>query len=186
MILLGVNAGFGQGDCAELPRSALDRPGWLDFPRPKTGIGRRAALWPETARALADVAKTRPDPRDPADGGLVFLTRFGRRWVRFTDHGDDERGARTDSVGQEFDKLRKRAGVKVPGGFYVFRRVFRTVADETKDNATVGLVMGHTDESMAGFYRESIADERLLAVSGHVREWFLAGKPAECKSAEGP
>jgi integrase len=177
MILLGVNCGFGQGDCSELPRSALEaRPGWLNFPRPKTGIGRRAPLWPETAEALAAVAGTRPDPRDPADDRLVFLTRFGRPWVRFSDRADGERGARTDSVGQEFGKLVKRAGVTVPGGFYVLRRVFRTVADGARDPVAAGLIMGHHDPSMAGYYRELVDDARLVAVTDHVRAWLMAGR----------
>jgi hypothetical protein len=45
MILLGLNAGFGQSDCSSLPRSAVDlKAGWVIFPRPKTGIPRRARL----------------------------------------------------------------------------------------------------------------------------------------------
>lgn len=55
MILLGINAGFGPADCGVLPLSAVD---WdkriVDFPRPKTGIPRRAVLWPETVAALKD------------------------------------------------------------------------------------------------------------------------------------
>jgi integrase len=177
MILLGVNCGFGQGDCSELPRSALEtRPGWLDFPRPKTGIGRRAPLWEETTAALAEVAKLRPAPKDPHDDRLVFLTRFGRPWVRFTDRGDAKRGSRTDAVGLEFAKLTKRAGVKVPGGFYVLRRIFRTVADAARDPVAAGLVMGHHDPSMAGYYRELVSDARLKAVVEHVRAWLLAGR----------
>jgi hypothetical protein len=45
MMLLGLNAGFGNNDCAALPISALDLDaGSVDFPRPKTGIARRAPL----------------------------------------------------------------------------------------------------------------------------------------------
>src|SRR5262249_543901 len=41
MILLGINAGFGNTDCAQLPLSALDlQAGVIDFPRPKTGVPR--------------------------------------------------------------------------------------------------------------------------------------------------
>jgi hypothetical protein len=53
MILLGINAGFGNTDVAKLPMSAVDlKSGWVDFPRPKNGIQRRAKLWPETIAAL--------------------------------------------------------------------------------------------------------------------------------------
>jgi len=49
MVLLGLNAGFGNHDIATLPLSALDLDGgWVDFPRPKTGIARRCPLWLET------------------------------------------------------------------------------------------------------------------------------------------
>ncbi len=42
MILLGVNCGFGNSDCGNLPQAALDlESGIIDFPRPKTGIPRR-------------------------------------------------------------------------------------------------------------------------------------------------
>jgi len=53
MILLGLNCGFGNTDCASLSVSAVDLDaGWIDFPRPKTAVPRRAALWPETVEAL--------------------------------------------------------------------------------------------------------------------------------------
>ena len=52
MILLAVNAGMGNADVGQLPMSALDLgAGWLNFPRPKTGIMRRCPLWPETVAA---------------------------------------------------------------------------------------------------------------------------------------
>ena len=42
MILLGVNCGFGNMDCAGLTFDGLNLDsGWIDFPRPKTGIARR-------------------------------------------------------------------------------------------------------------------------------------------------
>jgi hypothetical protein len=53
MILLGVNCGFGNADCGELPTAALNlEAAWIDFPRPKTGIARRCLLWPETVAAI--------------------------------------------------------------------------------------------------------------------------------------
>ena len=42
MVLLGLNAGFGNTDCASLPRSAVNLDSaWLTFPRPKTEVQRR-------------------------------------------------------------------------------------------------------------------------------------------------
>ena len=61
MIYLGINCGFGNGDCGGLTKSALDlAAGWVDFPRPKTGIERRCPLWPETMSAIHDALAARP------------------------------------------------------------------------------------------------------------------------------
>src|SRR5262249_9509778 len=60
MILLGINCGFGNADCAALPISAVNLDaGLIDFPRPKTGIPRRVVLWPETVAALHEVLTKR-------------------------------------------------------------------------------------------------------------------------------
>jgi integrase len=180
MVWLGLNCGFGQSDCANLQRSDLARrPGWIDYPRPKTGIARRCPLWPETVDALDAVGPIRPDPKDPADADCVFLTNRGNRWVRFKDKGDDKRGVMLDAVNLEFRKACRAAGVVVKGGPYTLRHVFRTVGDEVKDRPAIDLIMGHTDPSVAGFYRELIEDPRLAAITDHVRTWLLAGKPAE-------
>jgi integrase len=83
MMLLGINCGFGNADCGTLPRSALDMErGWVNYPRPKTGIDRRCPLWPETVEALRAALAMRPEPGDPADAGLVFLTKYGKRWFK--------------------------------------------------------------------------------------------------------
>jgi hypothetical protein len=68
MVLLGLNGGFGTGDIAALPITALnlDR-GWLGFARPKTGINRLILLWSETVKAIRDWLEVRPTPRDEAD-----------------------------------------------------------------------------------------------------------------------
>jgi integrase len=175
MVLLGLNCGFGQTDCARLNRADLiRRPGWIDSVRPKTGIPRRCPLWRETVAALANVEKVRPDPADPADRDLVFLTTFGRPWVRFSDPGPTKRGSLTDAVGSAFARLANECRVKVPGRFYTLRHVFRTVADEVKDRPAIDAIMGHADPSMGAVYRETIADDRLVAVTEHVRTWLLA------------
>src|SRR5262249_59206450 len=45
MILLGINCEFGNSDCGNLPQSAVDLDGgFIDYPRPKTGIPRRCPL----------------------------------------------------------------------------------------------------------------------------------------------
>src|SRR5262249_55245566 len=131
MLLLGINCGFGNADCGNLPLSALDlEEGFIDYPRPKTGIPRRCRLWPETAAALRDALATRPEPKDPAAAGLVFITKYGAGWSKDTS---------TNPVSQETGKLlmalhiNGRKGL----GFYTLRHVFRTVADEAKDQPAV-------------------------------------------------
>ncbi|MEO8498629.1 MAG: hypothetical protein ABI614_26510 [Planctomycetota bacterium] len=77
MILLGINCGFGNSDCGQLPEVALNLAGgWIDYPRPKTGIDRRCKLWAETVKALQAALAA----RNSADDELVFRTSFGNPW----------------------------------------------------------------------------------------------------------
>jgi hypothetical protein len=41
--------------------------------------------------------------------------------------------------------------------------------------------MGHSDPTMGGHYRERIEDERLIAVSDHVRAWLFPSSPGRDK-----
>ena len=64
-------------------------------------------------------------------------------------------------------------------GFYTLRHTFRTVADEAKDQPAADYIMGHEVPHMSSVYRETISDERLRAVTDHVRAWlFPPEKPA--------
>jgi hypothetical protein len=62
----------------------------------------------------------------------------------------------------------------LPDGFYLLRHTFRTVADEVRDTPAARLVMGHAGTTIDHTYRERIGDERLLAVTEHVRTWLFA------------
>jgi integrase len=170
MILLGINCGFGNADCGTLPRAALDlEGGWVNYPRPKTGIGRRCPLWPETALALKEALAKRPEPRDPALAGRVFITSARGSWAR-----DDNNGP----VSRETAKLLLALGLHRPGlGFYALRHTFETVGGEAKDQVAVDYIMGHAREDMASAYRERIGDERLRAVTDHVRAWLFGPGP---------
>lgn len=173
MILLGLNCGYGQGDCAVLDRSQINkRPGWIDYPRPKTGIARRCPLWPETVAALEVVRSIRPDPRDDTDADAVFLTRQGVRWVRWIDGGENKVGTRRDSAAEAFGRLVKQLKLNVPGGPYTLRHTFRTIADELHDRAAIDLIMGHGDHSMAAAYLERIDDSRLEKITDYVHKWL--------------
>jgi integrase len=169
MILLGINAGFGNHDIATLPLSALDLDGgWIDYPRPKTGIARRCPLWSETIAALRAAIALRPKPRQEEAVGLVFVTTRGRPWL--------SRGI-ANPVSIAARQLMKAAGVHGDGiGFYTLRHVFRTVADGSRDQVAVNYIMGHADPSMAAVYRERIEDSRLRAVVEHVRGWLFPTK----------
>jgi integrase len=182
MILLGVNCGLGNTDLASLPKAAVDLEGGiLDFPRPKTGIFRRAVLWPETVAALRTVLRQRPAAKRPEDDGLVFITRFGHPWLRVTEpkqpSKDGRRAVVTDAISLEFGKLMRSTGAYQPGrGFYGLRHSFRTIADEAKDRPAADLVMGHENgQDMATHYVERISDGRLRSVAELVRGWTYAG-----------
>ena len=69
------------------------KTGWYFDPREKTGVKRRAKLWPETIAALQEVLHHRKTPIDPAHAQHVFITKYGNLW---------ETGE--DSIGQSATK----------------------------------------------------------------------------------
>ncbi len=180
-VLLAVNCAFGQSDLASLPKTAIDLDGgWVDFPRPKTGVPRRCPLWGETAAAVKLAITMRPEPKDPADGHLAFLTATGKRLVRdsLTREGGKESGVttHTDAVQNLFRKLLVKLDINGGRNFYAIRHTFLTVAEQTREFPVVSSIMGHVDGSMAGRYREEITDAGLQKVVAHVHTW-LFGTP---------
>jgi integrase len=170
MTLLGLNCGFGNTDCATLPQTAVDfAGGWIDLPRPKTGIHRRVPLWPETAAALRLAIAARPEPKNPADATLVFLTKQGRRWVRAQQKRKVDAVVSLDALSQAFRKLLNGLRINSHRNFYTLRHNFKTWAEESKDPVAVDFIMGHVDPSMGALYRETISDSRLLTVVDTVR-----------------
>ncbi len=165
MILLGINCGFGNTDCGTLPLTALDlENGWINYHRPKTGITRRNPIWPETVAALKEVLAERKEPTDPANAGLVFITyKFGSY------HKPDDR----NPISAEMRKLLNTLAIKGRRNFYALRHTFETVGGEAKDQVALDALMGHTRDDMASTYRERIGDDRLKAVSDHVRRWVF-------------
>lgn len=173
MFLLGINAGLGNADCGRLSLRELDlKRGWLDYPRPKTGMDRRCPLWPETVEAVKQALAHRPDPKDPADAELVFITRFGQSW-----HTDTTESPISYEVGKLLRKLgiNGRKGI----GFYTLRHTFRTVADESKDQPAIDYAMGHEISHMSAAYRETISDERLKAVTDYVHRWLFGNTASQ-------
>jgi integrase len=167
MILLGANCGFGNNDCGSLPLSALDlENGWVRFPRPKTGVERRCPLWPETVAAIRAAIAVRPAPKDEKDAGLAFLTSAGMRWARET---------KICPLTKEMAALLQRLGLYKGNGlnFYGLRHTFETIGGESRDQAAVDHIMGHSRNDMATHYRERISDERLKAVTDFIHAWLF-------------
>jgi integrase len=167
MILLGINGGLGNTDCARLSQDVLDlERGWLDYPRPKTGVARRIPLWPETVAAIREAVAARPAPHHARDAGLAFLTGYGRPWARDTSNSP---------LSRQFARLLHKLDINGRKGlnFYSLRHTFRTIADEARDQPACDMLMGHTRDDMASVYRERIGDDRLRAVAEHVRQWLF-------------
>jgi integrase len=174
MIYLGLNCGFGNTDCEQLPRDAVNlETGWIDFPRPKTAVARRCPLWPETVEALRASLTKRPTPKNEAHAGLFFVTKYGGSW-----HREKERGP----ICLQFRRLLNDLELHKPGrGFYSLRHVFETIGGDSRDQVAVDFIMGHVREDMASIYRERVSDDRLRAVVDHVHGWLFA--PAENAAA---
>jgi integrase len=171
MILLGINAGLGNADVGRLRWKNVDLVGgWLDFPRPKTGVGRRAKLWSHTLVALG-LLRVMLGPTEQRPEALVFTTSRGGSFAK----------AKADNpVAKEFRKVLLVIGQHRTGvGFYGLRRAFETIAGESRDQVAVDYVMGHAPKSddMGAVYRQRISDDRLVAVAETVRAWLFRAQP---------
>lgn len=176
MTFLGINCGLGNADCGRLQWSHIDlRGGWLKYPRPKTGIDRRAKLWPETVRLLKVIRK--------ADSSrilsqLVFRTKYGQSW-----HKDD---SSDNPVAKEFRKLMIECNLHTKGrGFYSLRHTFATAAGSTLDQAAVDLIMGHEPQHISAAYRHGVDSERLASVADHLHSWLFGPKKTGKKGPTG-
>jgi integrase len=158
MILLGINCGLGNADCGRLEAKHLDlKNGWLHFPRPKTGIDRRAALWPETVSALKQFRVRR---------GLIFRTRYGEPWTK--------EDSMDNPVAKEFRKVVDNAGLHRHGvGFYSLRHTFETEAGPSLDQAAIDYIMGHEPQHTSAVYRHGVHEGRLIGVSVVLHRWLF-------------
>jgi integrase/plasmid maintenance system antidote protein VapI len=162
ILLLGINCGLGNTDCGQLRLDNLDlAAGWLDYPRRKTGIGRRVPLWPETVLAIRRIIVGRN-----IDGAeLLFSTRCGRALAD---------GWKASALITAFRKLKKKAGINRRGiGFYSLRHSFATAGSDSGDEVALSSILGHVDPTMGGVYRERISDDRLHNVVDTVRAWLF-------------
>jgi integrase len=175
MLLLGINAAMGNEDCATLTKSTIQGK-WLVFPRPKTKVGRKVALWPETIEALQAAIAQRPEPKDEAHTDYVFITRCHEPWTPKGKNGDSP-------ITKETVKLLKKLGLHGKGlGFYACRHTFETIASDAKDQIALNHIMGHIDYSMSATYRERISNRRLFDVAQFVRNWLFRRKSRRDKA----
>lgn len=168
MILLAANTGMNNADLGNMQFKHLDlKTGWLDYPRHKTHVQRRAPLWSETVDAIRDFIDMRKTPLT-AYKDFVFITCAGQNWGH-------------SSLPSEFRKLKDKinslaissAADEIPiphGSFGYFRHMFETFGGNSRDQVAVDAIMGHVPHGMAGEYREMIEDDRLIAVVNTVHK----------------
>lgn len=180
MIYLGINCGFGNGDCASLPLEKLHlAKGWHTYARPKTHNKRRCPLWPETIKAIKEFLAVRSKRQEAGAGGLVFVTKYGNSWA-------DTDADRNDPIAYEMRKLLKELGIyrKNVTSFYSLRRTFETIGARTGEQVAVDHIMGHITYNMASVYRQEVADAPLKRVTNYVRKWLLGGETTNAKVAD--
>ena len=175
-ILLGINCGFGQTDCATLTGAAVDaKKRVISVERSKTGVRRVCPLWPETITALKKYK--RPNTTLPE---LYFITKYSKPWVKVNVHYDEanhiDRVTHNDSIALELCKLCKAVGVQ-SRGFYLFRYTFNTIAEGAADPNLRKVIMGHTFDGMDEFYlhlhQQPEFMVRLRGVTDHVHRWLF-------------
>lgn len=173
MILLGINAGLGNSDVGQLRLSCLNlETGWLIFPRPKNQKPRKCHLWPETVAALKEWLPQRPEPKNPADAKLVYITKSGQSW---------HKEAFENPLSHEMRKLLDGLDINGGRGFYHLRHTYRTEAGACCDQEATYYTMGHALPGMGKNYVQRIHDERLVKVAETVHAW-LYPSPAKKSS----
>ncbi|HUP81939.1 MAG TPA: hypothetical protein VM260_25530, partial [Pirellula sp.] len=109
MILIGINCGYGNTDCAMIERSDIVGE-WITRKRQKTGKRRRTHLWPETREAIANALAAKPACKDESDSNKLFITKYGNNWIPTS---------RANPVSQEFGKVARAAKIAGKGkSFY--------------------------------------------------------------------
>jgi integrase len=191
MILLAINTGMGNTDCASLEMADVDLDrGVIDNVRHKTGFLRTAPLWPETVKAMREYLAIRPAPK-PGNGHLFFLTPTGLALVRINtnphrEHADSISVTKTDFVADEFRNHAKARGIKGKG-FYDLRHTFRTVAESGAfKERTISRIMGHIQGGIGTEYIHDFSLDKLRAVTDHVRSWFKHGPAPSSDYDAGP
>lgn len=166
ILLLAFNTGVNNSDVKAIEFRHIDlEAGWMDFPREKTGIERRAKLIPETVEAIREYLEHRKTPEEGFEDN-IFITSRGKAWAH-------------SSLATEVSKLRKRVNAAagedlIPhGSFGYFRHMLETFGSTEK--IVADFVMGHVTEGIGSHYRELIPDSKLIEVADNMRAYLNGG-----------
>jgi integrase len=173
-ILLGLNAGMYSADISDLNWGDIrERDGVLciDTHRAKTGVIRRAPLWPECAEAIAACKRGKP-------GDAVFLTYAGNRWNQHNG---------TDSIQLLFQQLKQSAGIVAAGAsFGALKHTHISNVSDHGDLNAARMVRGHRISGIEVHY-DFPSVKRLKAVTDLARSRFLStGKARAAAKAKAP
>jgi integrase len=173
-ILLGLNCALENKEISLVRTNDIRRSRggewWIGEPRIKTAGRRLAHLWDQTAEALLDAIKARPEPAKPELANRIFLNDRG-----YPVRAD---GSNTKFC-ERFRKVMKDADCYIGRrGFRALRHTFRTNATPNPpDQEACEYIMGHrmfgsTMAPESPTYVESVARDRLRRISNHLQTWL--------------
>lgn len=123
------------------------------------------------------VLARRGKPKSQSDRSLVFITKYGASWYSEGRYDEKEKkivGSNASAITHEMGKLMKSLDINGHRNFSALRHTFRTVGRGARDREAIRALMGHVDSSIDAHYlEEGLPDERLKAVTDHVRAWLL-------------
>jgi integrase len=167
-VLLGLNCGMYPADIAQIRKTDLKRVDgcWIiDNDREKTGVIRKPVLWPETVKAIEAT-------RDRSESELLFLTVFGKPWVR-----DD-----INSITMLFTDLLATLNIKRDGvNFGAFKHTHVSAVGDHHDLNAARLVRGHKFAGIEEHY-DFPNLKRLKAVTDLARRRLLSSVPRPPRS----
>ena len=167
LLSLALNCGFAQMEIATLRTWEIDlkaEPPRISRHRRKTEVYGSWVLWDVTADLLG--RRLRRTPKNAEDCAL--LTRYGKPYVRY------KGSARTDAIGQAWQKLITKAGIRKLG----FKYLRKTGADMVRKIGGLEVseaYLAHSEKTLARVYSNRDFDklaEALRTMEAELREMF--------------